>query len=71
MQTGILWKNWGEAMAAVDIESTLKLAAKLVTWKKEQPISEDGVRGEFISPDDRVRQEKAKRKEKKRKNRNA
>ncbi len=51
-------------MAAVDIESTLKLAAKLVTWKKEPPISDDGVRGEHISPDDRVRQEKAKKKEK-------
>lgn len=51
-------------MAAVDIENTLKLAAKLVTWKKEQPISDDDVRGEYISPDDRARQNKAKRKEK-------
>ena len=51
-------------MAAVDIESTLKLAAKLVTWKKEQPISDDDFREEYNSPDDRVRPNKAKRKEK-------
>lgn len=51
-------------MAAVDIESTLKLAAKLATWKKEQSISDDDFREEHNSPDDRVRQEKAKRKKK-------
>lgn len=51
-------------MAAVDVESTLKLAAKLVTWKKEHPISDDDFREEYNSPDDRVRKNKAKRKEK-------
>lgn len=40
------------------------MAAKLVTWKKEQPISDDDFREEYNSPDDRVRQNKAKRKEK-------